>query len=129
MTRFSDDQPSRNRLYRNKDRAILAGVCAGIADWTGINLTALRVVVILLTIPFTMVMIVGYVALALLLPVRPADLYRDQEEESFWKETRRSPRESVGRLNRRFRDLDERLQRMEAYLTSREYRIDQELKD
>ena len=37
----------RNRLYRNRKRGILAGVCAGIADWTGFNLTALRVIVVL----------------------------------------------------------------------------------
>lgn len=129
MSRTSYTQPSRNRLYRNKNRAILAGVCAGVSDWTGVNLTALRIIVLLLAIPFTAVMIIGYVILALLLPVRPIGLYRDSEDEAFWRETRRSPKDSAGHLNRRFRDLDARLQRMEAWLTSREYRIDQELKD
>ena len=62
---------NRNRLYRNRERGLIAGVCAGIADWTGFNLTALRVIVVLLAIPFTAVMIIGYVALALLLPVKP----------------------------------------------------------
>lgn len=129
MNRAYYEQPSRNRLYRNKDRAILAGVCAGLADWTGFNLTALRVVVILLAIPFTAVMVVGYILMALLVPVRPASLYRDADDEEFWQEARRAPRDTVGNLSRRFRRLDERLQRMEAYLTSREYRINSELKD
>lgn len=129
MTRRSHERPDRNRLYRNRERGILAGVCAGIADWTGFNLTALRVIVILLTIPFTPVMIVGYILLALLLPVRPANLYADAEEEEFWQSARRAPSDTVGGLSRRFRDLDQRLQRMERWLTSREYRIDQELKD
>lgn len=129
MTRDHTERPSRNRLYRNKERGILAGVCAGIADWTGFNLTALRVIVILLAIPFTAVIVVGYVLLALLLPVRPANLYADADDEEFWQSARRAPSDTVGGLNRRFRDLDERLQRMEAWLTSREYRINQELKD
>ena len=118
---------SRNRLYRNKRRGILAGVCAGISDWTGINLTALRVVVVLLAFPFTAVMLIGYIVLALLLPVRPKDLYRDSEHEEFWQEVRRAPTDTVTTLNHRFRSLDERLQRLEAWLTSREYRINKEL--
>ena len=120
---------NRNRLYRDKDRAIIAGVCAGLADWTGVNRNGLRLIVVLLALPFTFVMVVGYLVLWLLLPKRPRDLYRDADEEEFWQEVRRSPRDSVGHLNRRFRGLDERLQRMEAWMTSSEYRIDRELRD
>ncbi len=122
-------QPSRSRLYRNKDQALIGGVCAGISDWLGLNLTALRVIVVVLAIPFTPVMLIGYLLLWILLPKRPAGLYRDPGEEAFWKEVRRSPRDSVGSLNQRFRELDRRLQRMEAWLTSSEYRIDRELRD
>ena len=121
--------PNRNRLYRDKDRAIFAGVCAGIADWTGFNLTALRVITVLMALPFTAVIIIGYLALWILIPKRPRNLYRDEDEQEFWQEVRRSPSDSVGVMNRRFRDLDGRLQRMEAWLTSNEYRIDRELRD
>jgi phage shock protein C len=127
--RHSPQAPNRNRLYRDKDRAIFAGVLAGIADWSGFNLTALRVITILLALPFTAVMVIGYLALWLLIPKRPRDLYRDEEEQTFWQEVRRSPSDSVGGLNRRFRELDSRLQKMEAWLTSSEYRIDRELRD
>jgi len=127
MTQGTRNHFDRNRLYRNKQRGLFAGVCAGIADWTGFNLTALRVAVILLTIPFTAVMIIGYILLALLLPVAPDNLYADEQEAEFWRETRRAPVDGVASLNRRFRSLDERLQRMEAWLTSREYRIRQEI--
>ncbi len=121
--------PDRNRLYRDKDRGLLTGVCAGIADWLGLNLTALRVIVVVLTIPFTAVMIIGYLALWILIPKRPRNLYRDEQEAEFWQEVRRSPTGSVGGMNRRFRELDDRLQRMERWLTSSEYRIDSELRD
>lgn len=120
---------NRNRLYRNRERGIIAGVCAGIADWTGFNLTALRVITIVLAIPFTAVIVIGYLVLALLLPVKPKNLYRDAEHEKFWNETRRAPVDSVSTLNRRFKSLDERLQRLETWLTSREYRFRQELDD
>lgn len=129
MSRYVNKAPDRNRLYRDKDRGIFAGVCAGISDWTGFNLTALRIIVVLLALPFTAVMMIGYIALWILIPKRPRDLYRDQAEQVFWQEVRRSPSDSVGGLNRRFRELDGRLQRMEAWLTSNEYRIDRELRD
>ncbi len=123
------ERPNRNRLYRDKDRAILAGVCAGLADWTGLNRVALRVIVVLLAVPFTAVMVIGYLVMWILIPKRPRNLYRDEREEAFWREVRRAPRDGVGQLNHRFRDLDQRLQRMEAWLTSSEYRIDRELRD
>jgi len=127
MTRDQHESFNRNRLYRNRKRGLLAGVCAGVSDWSGFNLTALRVGVVLLAIPFTAVIIVGYLALALLLPVAPPDMYADEADERFWRETRRAPVEGVSTLNSRYRRLDERLQRMEAWLTSREYRIRQEI--
>ncbi|QKK03153.1 MAG: envelope stress response membrane protein PspC [Pseudomonadota bacterium] len=129
MNRRYDEQPDRNRLYRNKDRSILAGVCAGISDWTGFNLTALRIITVLLAIPFTAVIVIGYVVLWVLVPKRPINLYRDPCDEAFWQQVRRGPRDGVNRLHQRFRELDRRLQRMEAWLTSSEYRIDRELRD
>ncbi|MEX2497972.1 MAG: PspC domain-containing protein [Wenzhouxiangellaceae bacterium] len=127
MKRDQYEDYSRNRLYRNRRRGLLAGVCAGISDWSGFNLTALRVGVVLLAIPFTAVIVIGYLALALLLPVAPVDMYADEADERFWRETRRAPVEGVSTLNNRYRRLDERLQRMEAWLTSREYRIRNEI--
>jgi len=127
MTLESSESYNHNRLYRNRRRGLLAGVCAGISDWTGFNLTALRVGVVLLAIPFTAVIVIGYFALALLLPVAPRNLYADEADERFWRETRRAPIEGVASLNNRYRQLDKRLQRMEAWLTSREYRIRREI--
>lgn len=129
MSHHYDDRPSRNRLYRNKERSIIAGVCAGISDWTGFNLTALRVITVLLAIPFTAVIVIGYIVMWILVPKRPINLYRDECEEEFWREVRKGPSDGVSRLNHRFRELDRRLQRMEAWLTSSEYRIDRELRD
>jgi len=129
MSASHDHSPSRNRLYLNKKRGIVGGVCAGVADWAGFNLTALRVITVLLAIPFTAVMVIGYIALWILLPKRPTNLYRDERDEAFWQEVRKGPKDGVSTLNQRFRKLDKRLQRMEAWLTSSEYRIDRELRD
>jgi len=50
------------RFYRNADKAMLGGVCAGIADYFGFNLcvTRLLVVIAFFTMPLTLI---GYLAL------------------------------------------------------------------
>lgn len=117
----------RSRLYRDRDKGILFGVCAGLAEYLGFNRTALRIIVILSAIPFTFAVILGYLALALLIPTRPQGLYASDEDEEFWREVKQAPADRLGRVRHQMRSLEHRLQRMEAWVTSREYEIDREL--
>jgi len=118
-----------HRLYRSRDRSILAGVCAGIAEYFGFSTRAVRIATLIALIPFTTIVLVGYLILALVLPVRPPQLYASPEQESFWRGVTDRPRDMFGELRHRFRELDLRLQRMEAYVTSKRYEIDRELGD
>ena len=131
--RQARDEPGHrqnpHRLYRNKDRAVLAGVCAGIAEYFGFSIRAVRIATLIALIPFTTIVIVAYLILALVLPVRPPALYASAEQESFWRGVTNRPRDMFGDLRHRFRELDLRLQRMEAYVTSKRYEIDRELRD
>lgn len=60
------------RLVRPKQGAILAGVCAGLADYMGIDVTVVRVVWVLLTI-FTAFFpgVIAYVILWVMVPNAP----------------------------------------------------------
>ncbi len=119
--------PRKNphRLYRDKQNGILAGVCAGLAHYFGFNRTAIRVV---FGFSFLFIWpIVIYIILALTIPARPESLYESQEQENFWRGVSNAPRDIFGELRHRSRDLEMRLQRMEAYITSREFEIDREL--
>ena len=54
------------RFTRNADRAIVAGVCAGIADYFGFNLRCTRVLAfisLLVAFPFTLLLYFGAVLL------------------------------------------------------------------
>ena len=126
---MSDLYERRNphRLYRDKDNAILAGVCAGIAGYFGLNRKGLRLVVVILTMFFFPFVVPAYIILAILLPVRPADLYREEGQEEFWRGVSMAPSDVFSNLSQRFRELDLRLQKMEAYVTSKEFDIDREL--
>ena len=126
---MSDYGRTRNphRLYRNRERAWLAGVCAGLADYFGFNLKAVRLVFVIAAIPFPPAVILGYLVLAILLPVRPLEVERDEEQERFWRGVSTAPADVFSDTRHRFRELDLRLQRMEAFVTSREFEIDREL--
>lgn len=126
---MSDLYERRNphRLYRDKQNAILAGVCAGLADYFGLNRKGLRIVVAISTFFFVPFVVLAYIILAVILPTKPEDLYQDESQEKFWRGVSMAPTDVFSNLNHRFRELDVRLQKMEAYVTSKEFDIDRQL--
>jgi phage shock protein C len=125
---MSDYETIRNRrFYRNRDRAILGGVCAGLADYFGFNLKVTRLLVVIaffMAMPMT---IAVYVATVLLVPSAP-DPARQGHDPEFRKALRSSPHRTLGDVRRRFQSLDSRLARLERYVTSSRFNLDQEFK-
>ena len=121
------DRKNPHRLYRDKDNAMLAGVCAGLADYFGLNRKGLRLIAAVSTLFFLPFMVPAYIVLAIILPTKPQDLYKDESQEKFWRGVSMAPSDVFGNLNHRFRELDVRLQKMEAFVTSKEFDIDREL--
>ncbi len=121
--------PNPRRLYRDTENGMLAGVCAGIADYFGFSLKALRWLTFLgcfITMP---AILIAYVAAAFLLPIKPVNLYRNEGEETFWRSVRRDPHYACSDIRHKFRDLDRRLQGMEHYVTSPRFDLDQEFRN
>ena len=118
-----------HRLFRDKQNAMVAGVCAGIAEYAGLNRKGVRLVTVLLLLvpPFFMFIVISYLILAIVLPVKPEDLYESQEQAEFWRGVSNAPADVFGSLRHRFRELNLRLEKMEAFVTSREFEIDREL--
>jgi len=124
MSRLEPDK-NPHRLYRDKDHAIVAGVCAGIANYFGFNRKAVRIIFCFSFLFVWPVFI--YLLLAILIPKKPEALYTSPEQENFWRGVSNAPSDIFGELRLRFRDQELRLQRMERYVTSREYEFDREL--
>ncbi|NNC71365.1 MAG: envelope stress response membrane protein PspC [Sphingomonadaceae bacterium] len=117
----------RTKFYLDKQNRKWLGVCAGVADYTGIDVTWVRVATVLTTIfafqpLFLIYLVVGWVAHA-----KPAGLYDTTEEAKFWQGTRANPRRSVNGLRSQFRDIDRRLADVEVMVTSRNNRLAQEI--
>ena len=121
------DRKNPHRLYRDKENAMLAGVCAGLASYFGLNRKGLRLIACVSTVFFFPFMVPAYIILAIILPVKPQDLYKDEGQEKFWRGVTMAPTDVFSNLSHRFRELDLRLQKMEAYVTSREFEMDREL--
>jgi len=121
------DRKNPHRLYRDKDNAMLAGVCAGLASYFGLNRKGLRLITAVSTMFFFPFVVPAYIVLAIILPVKPQDLYKDESQEQFWRGVSMAPSDVFSNLSHRFRELDLRLQKMEAHVTSREFEMDREL--
>ncbi len=120
---------SPNRLYRDRRHGKLLGVCAGIADYFGFNRTMVRVVAGLGLVMFTVPTVLAYLAAGLLVPVQPRDMYANADEAVFWREVRTEPGGTARNLRHTFRDQERRLAAIEAYVTSREFRLNRDIAD
>jgi phage shock protein C len=70
---------------------------------------------------------VVYVALALLLEKRPQEeATRPREDIEFERHVRSEPHSTLFSVRHRFRELDQRLQRLERYVTSERFKLDRE---
>src|SRR5690606_27567209 len=117
---MSDDSkdPRLHRLYRNPERGLIFGVCAGLAEHFGFDVTITRVLVVVAG--FFSAFMIGfvYLLLALLLPVRSRASARSDDVASIQREVKQRPHATLSTVRYRFRDLDTRLARLEKYVTS-----------
>lgn len=121
-------EPSPTRFYRDPQAGKIGGVCAGLADFFGFDLTLTRVLTFVGMVFFPTLFVV-YLVLWFLLPVKPGKLYRDEDDKDFWRGVRVSPTETLSEVRHRFRSADAKLQRMERYVTSRNFTLDREFQD
>ncbi|HEX7969383.1 MAG TPA: envelope stress response membrane protein PspC [Stellaceae bacterium] len=117
------------RLYRDTDRGILAGVCAGIADYVGVEPIAVRLATVLGLFFFFPVTVIAYIALAMMLRPKPPMLYGSRDEEAFWRGVSTAPDDALQSLKRKFRDLEDRLGQMETQVTSGDLDLHRKFRD
>ncbi|HET6656217.1 MAG TPA: envelope stress response membrane protein PspC [Gammaproteobacteria bacterium] len=117
------------RFYRDRRNGKLMGVCAGLADYFGWNVTFIRILAIVAFCWFNVITLFVYLLLGFLLPTKPERLYDWDTDDEYWRSVRRSASETFRDVRHRFREMDVRLQRMEGYVTSRQYNLDKQFRD
>ena len=69
-----------NKLYRSRNQKMLAGVCGGIAEYFNIDVTLIRLIWAVISIPSFGTGILMYIIAAIIIPERP---YGQQHNTEF----------------------------------------------
>jgi len=115
-----------HRFTRDSDRAVIGGVCAGIARRWGFNLKITRllaVIALLMTWPFA---IVAYLLVVFLTPSARWGDQAPPREKQERPRSRATP--TIDEVRERAAGLDARLARLERYITSPRYDLDREFR-
>ena len=142
---------SKKTIYRDAKHGRIAGVCAGIAEYFGLEVWLVRILTVtaffLLAGPFVLV---SYVACWFIFdkkPQNPEAMNYSQPVEVSGKGWRNSgsgnndkvevkprvwqagepPRQAFHDITNRFQTIESRLRKMETYVTSREYQLNREI--
>ena len=122
---------TRFRLWRDTDRGILAGVCAGIADYIGVEPIVVRLAAVLGLVFFFVAddRRLCHPGDRLLKPKPPA-LYASRDEEAFWRGVGTAPADTLHSLRRKFtRPRGAAAARMESQVTSGDFDLHRKFRD
>ena len=120
--------PVLRRIRRRPSEGYWAGVCAGLADFTGVCLRLVRCIWFfgaLMTGLFPFVIV--YLALWYLTDPEPATSTTSSRRTGDYGQ--RSPSYDATSLRDRFARLEERLRSLEACVSSREFQLRREFED
>ncbi|AEX21640.1 phage shock protein C [Vibrio natriegens] len=120
-------------LYRDPANGKLAGVCAGFANYFGVEVWLIRILVISAgLLGGTFLVLLAYVALAFMLEKQPmtySENIKAQQDHTLkskpWQKGQ-SPEQFLSVLERDFNRIDGKIRNMEAYVTSDTFRVNRE---
>ena len=111
--------PSRTRFYRDKRNGKVMGICAGIADYTGFDVTLVRIGMIAAVFLSSGSILPVYFIAGMLAHDKPREFEStDVDERDFWRSVRQSPTRTARDIRLRLKDVDRRLADVESYVTT-----------
>ena len=111
--------PSRTRFYRDTANGKVMGVCAGIADYTGMDVNLVRIMMLAAILLGSGSPILIYFIAGWMTPKKPRELVTgDAEEQRFLQGVRASPTQTARNIRSRMREIDRRLADIESYVTT-----------
>ena len=117
--RMTEQPPSRTRFYRDKQNGKIMGICSGIADYTGFDVTLVRIGMVAAVFLSSGSILPIYFIAGFVAPERPRELdTSDSEERQFWQSVRASPTRTARDIRLRLKDVDRRLADIESYVTT-----------
>ena len=108
---FISDKP----LYRNPEQGKILGVCAGIADYTGLPVNLVRLIAVISTFGLFFVTLIIYVALGFILDKKPHSSVQESATLSI--------DEILSQADQTLKESEQRLRKMEGYVTSETFSV------
>ena len=147
--RHYHSQPKR-RLYKNPDNAKICGICSGLAEYLGFEVWVVRIIAVSLLLFFNGGILLAYIVLCFVLDPKPgsrsnkgcfgSEKHRNRPTEQeqagrpyrssvkeVWK-AGISPKDLFERVENRFSLVEQKLQKLESYVTSHQYELEKEFK-
>ena len=119
---------SRTRFYLDKRNGKIMGVCAGIADYFGWDVTLVRIGFALGAVLGSGSTILAYLVIGWIANDKPGALYDETpERKEFWRDVRVAPKRTLRDVNAQFRDADRRLRDLEFHRTSESRQLADEI--
>ena len=116
---MSYQPPSRTRFYRDKRNGKVMGICAGIADYTGFDVSLVRIAMIAAVFLSSGSILPVYFIAGWIAPDKPRELETSNvEERQFWQSVRRSPARTARDIRLQLKDIDRRQGDVESYVTT-----------
>lgn len=120
-------------LYRDPINGKLTGVCAGLANYIGAEVWLVRILVISAALlGGSFLVVLAYLALTLMVEKQPANYVeslKTQQEHTLkdkpWQ-AGQSPEQLLNTLDKDFGQLEEKVRKMEAYVTSDTFKVNRE---
>jgi phage shock protein C len=111
---------------------VLGGVCAGLATYLGFNLKVTRFLAVIAFFCAMPITIITYLAAVFLIPAASARSHDDASSEEIRKDRLREEilraKPTVNEVRERYKSMDERLAKIEKYITSSRYELDEEFR-
>ncbi len=126
MSTFESVRP--RPFYRRADNAMLGGVCAGLANYFGFNLRVTRILAVIAFFVAMPMAVIVYLAVVFLVPARAIG-QEERGRSKIWRARRASPEQMASEVRSKTQSLDRRLARLEKYITSRRYELDEEFRN
>lgn len=124
----------RKKFYKNPKERKFLGVCAGLADYLEVDVSIVRIVVVLTClIPGSFVPIAYFIAY-FILDNKPDPITATQDQKyskvrETLNESKQFKHSTFNSCSRKYSSLHERLARIEAYVTSNRFKLDREFKN
>ena len=108
---------SRTKFYKDKRNGKVMGVCAGIADYAGIDVAIVRILTFLAIWLSGFAILPVYFIAGWIAEDKPRELAHDTpEDKRFWQQVRVSPTRTARDIRMNLKAIDRRLGDVESYV-------------